>query len=355
MPFYTPLRYPGGKRRLVSSIVRLLAANRLTNIEYAEPYAGGAAIALALLFGEQASVIHINDLSRPVHAFWYSVLHHTDDLCRRVERTSVTMREWHKQRAVYDRRETADVPDLGFATLFLNRTNRSGIVAGGVIGGKKQGGTWTLDARFNRDELVQRIRRIRRYGNRINLHQSDALQFTTDVVSNLGLRSFAFYDPPYIENGDGLYLNTYDVDGHRRLAARVMELTQPWVVTYDSAAITHGLYGTKRRIVYGLNYVAQARYEGREVMFLADRLALPDGWQKPRAQIELSPPRSKNPVFGRMENMKSQTEKGQGPRAAERFERTPRPVRMVSAAGSVPVKSVNGARRKRNAATRPGR
>lgn len=320
MPFYTPLRYPGGKRRLVPFVKTLLKLNGLRDIQYAEPYAGGAAIALALLFEEYAADVHINDLSRPVYAFWYSALNDTDGLCKRIESTDVSMKEWHKQRAIYDDRATASLDDLGLATLFLNRTNRSGIISGGVIGGKAQSGEWSLDVRFNKTELIQRIRKIGRYRSRIHLHQLDALQFTTSVVSNLGPKSFAFYDPPYIENGDGLYLNDYDLDGHKQVSVGVTSLTFPWVVTYDHAAVAARLYRFNRRIQYGLQYTAQGRYEGKEVMFLADNLLVPDEWQRGRT-FQLSPLQSRRDeaVCGRMVDVKPHTEMAEGPSALERF------------------------------------
>src|SRR5687767_9436292 len=98
---YTPLRYPGGKRRLVGVITQLLEANDLKDINYVEAYAGGAAIPLALLFEEYASVVHINDLSRPVFAFWHSVLNNTEAMCERIARVKVTMLEWRRQRKIY--------------------------------------------------------------------------------------------------------------------------------------------------------------------------------------------------------------------------------------------------------------
>lgn len=268
-------------------------------MQYAEPHAGGAAVALALLLQEYASIVHINDLSRPVYAFWHTALNETAELCRRIQRVKVTMREWHRQREVYGRRDSADLADLGFATLFLNRTNRSGILAGGVIGGKGQTGAWGLDARFNKDELIRRIRKIGRYSSRIKLYQSDALDFTKQTLPQLGPNAFAFYDPPYIENGGDLYLNDYTLDDHRLLASHVSRLAQPWVVTYDYAAVKHQLFPAHRSIVYGLNYSAQDRYQGREVMFISNNIRLPQDWQLD-TRILMSPARSRYPVYGFM-------------------------------------------------------
>lgn len=184
--------------------MRLLEENELTDVTYVEPCAGGASIALSLLLQEYASSVHINDLSRPIYAFWHAVLNETADLCRLIERVHVTMQEWQRQRAVYENRDHADLLELGFATLFLNRTNRSGIVAGGVIGGKGQTGAWLLDARFNKSELIRRIRRVSHYKRRIRLHQLDALQLTNEVLPKLGPNAFVFYDPPYIDKGEAL-------------------------------------------------------------------------------------------------------------------------------------------------------
>src|SRR5205807_3700 len=104
----------------------------------------------------------------------HSVLNATGKLCERIAEANVNVREWRKQREVYRARETCNLEDLGFATLFLNRANRSGIISGGVIGGLSQKGAWGIDARFGKQSLIERVRKIGRYRDRIQLYQMDA-------------------------------------------------------------------------------------------------------------------------------------------------------------------------------------
>ena len=218
---FSPLRYPGGKRTLYPLIARLLQINSLLRRRYAEPFAGGSGLALALLYGGHVSEIHINDVDPSIWAFWYSALNYSEDLVHLIASTPVTVEEWRRQKEVYLARDHTEILSLGFAAFFLNRTNRSGVIKGaGVIGGVNQEGPYKIDCRFNREELIRRVLRIGKYRKRIHLTNEDALGFLDNVVADFSEKTFLFIDPPYLKRGADLYTNYYCRDDHRTLSGQ---------------------------------------------------------------------------------------------------------------------------------------
>jgi DNA adenine methylase len=274
---YTPLRYPGGKGKLAAYIKDLMTENKLLDGEYVEAYAGGAAIGLELLFHDYVSRIHINDLSRPVHAFWHSVLHQTDSLCKLVHDTPLTLKAWDRQKRVFANADAFDNLTLGFATFFLNRTNRSGILNGGVIGGRDQSGPWKIDARFNRDELIFRIESIAKMKRRISLTKMDALKFLKAGVADWPAKTLIYLDPPYFEKGRELYYDFYESKDHEALSQFVVSklVRQRWIVSYDNVPAIRELYKGRQRLTYELGYSARDAREGAEVIFFSDSLRVP--------------------------------------------------------------------------------
>lgn len=273
--FPSPLRYPGGKGKVANYVKLLFLENDLVGGEYAEPYAGGAAVALSLLFEEFAARVHINDVDPRVTTFWAAVLNDTDALCQRIADTPVTMDEWARQREVQLSNEPEPL-DLAFSTFFLNRTNRSGILKGGVIGGQRQRGKWKLDARYNKGNLIKRVHKVARFESRIFLTQLDAAAFLDNVVPSLPDRSLLYLDPPYYLKGPGLYHAFYEPADHARIAEMMAQLDRPWIVSYDAVRPVMELYDQHRRIRYGLSYSAADRYRGGEVMFFSPGLRQPE-------------------------------------------------------------------------------
>jgi DNA adenine methylase len=274
---FTPLRYPGGKAKLAGFVKKLMEKNQLLDGEYVEPYAGGAAIALELLFHEYVDRIHINDVSRPVHAFWKAVLDHTEDISKLVRDTKLTVRAWDKQRRIIEKPTENDALALGFATFFLNRTNRSGILNGGIIGGRDQTGPWKIDARYNAPELVNRIQSIAAMKDRINLTRKDALRFLESGVKKWPAKTLVYLDPPYYVKGRDLYHDFYNPEDHSRVAdfVRTSITKQRWIVSYDNAAAIRQLYKGSPHIAYDIGYSARSASQGSEVMFFGDGLKVP--------------------------------------------------------------------------------
>ncbi len=274
---FTPLRYPGGKAKLAAYVKSLMKENRLLDGEYVEPYAGGAAIALELLFEEYVSRIHINDVSRPVHAFWKAVVDHTEAISKLVRDTPLTVKAWDKQRKIMEQPTKHDALTLGFATFFLNRTNRSGILNGGIIGGRDQIGPWKIDARYNAPELVNRIQSIAAMKDRIKLTRQDALRFLKSGVEKWPAQTLVYLDPPYYVKGRDLYYDFYEPGDHASVAQFVREgiTKQKWIVSYDNAPAIRKLYKGSPHIVYDIGYSAREASQGSEVMFFGDGLKVP--------------------------------------------------------------------------------
>jgi DNA adenine methylase len=277
MRHYSPLRYPGGKGRLAPFVQTLFERNNLADGHYVEPYAGGAAVGLSLLFLEYASRIYINDISKPVYLFWKVVLEETDALCRKIRDKQVTPEEWRRQRNILFHYRDHSRVSVAFSMFFLNRTNRSGIIhSGGMIGGNDQTGTWKIDARYNKPELISRIEAVASYSNRIHVSNKDAEAFLKSTVPNLPEKSLTFLDPPYFTQGQSLYENHYQPEDHVRLARVVKEtLQQNWIISYDNHPQIRKAYRGCKKLVYLLPYSAARKYEGSEVMFFSDGLDVP--------------------------------------------------------------------------------
>lgn len=274
---YSPLRYPGGKGKLSRFMAAIVRANGLSDGRYIEPYAGGAGIAWELLITGVVRRVLINDISPQVFAFWSAVLNHTEELSRRIRDVPLSVEEWDRQKEIFRRPEDASTLELGFSCFYLNRTNRSGILNGGLIGGRNQGGKWRMDARFNRADLVRRIKKIADCRGRIEVTCADAVAFLRQKSGGFGEKDLIYVDPPYFQKGRLLYYDAYGPDDHAALAALLSELEGPrWVVSYDDVEDIRKRYSFTARLRYTIGYSACGRTQGREVMFFSKRMVVPD-------------------------------------------------------------------------------
>ena len=272
----SPLRYPGGKSRLAPYITQLIRCQDKRPTSYAEPFAGGAGAALKLLTNETVKTIHINDLSSGIAAFWRSVFNSNKEFIAKVRETPITMDEWYKQRDIFRNPDKYDDITLGFATFFLNRCNRSGILTAGPIGGLKQAGKWKIDARFNRSNLAEKIIFIGKYSKRVSVTQLDAKEFMGSVEPE-GENVFFYVDPPYIVQGEQLYLNSLTYQNHIELAEYLHGVSAPWILTYDVVdQVTDDLYKGLRVAEFDISHTAQKQHIGSEYIVYGDNVKVPN-------------------------------------------------------------------------------
>jgi len=273
----SPLRYPGGKTKFYSYVKEILSCNDMLGETYVEPFAGGAGLALKLLLNGDVSRIVINDFDPAIYSFWYSILNKTEAFCELVENAVLTQEQWRIQRSTYMNLDITDPLALGFATFYLNRTNVSGVVKGGMIGGQEQNGKYGLDARFNRHSLINKIKTIAAQKDQIVLLNQDAKEFLQPQQLRRFYKTFINLDPPYVKKGAQLYKNAFCESDHRELSELVKQCCRKWIVTYDICPLVAELYKDFRSSYLDVTYSIQSSKRAKEYIFFSDNLVLPEG------------------------------------------------------------------------------
>ncbi len=270
---YSPLRYPGGKTFLFPFFDSVIKKNGLKKVTYIEPFAGGAGAALALLFTGKVDNIVINDFDKAIYSFWRSAIFNSEKFVKKIHSTPVTVKEWRKQKLIYTNPKSKQF-ELGFATFFLNRTNVSGILEGGPIGGFEQLGKWKIDARFNKEKLSERISQLSLHKKQISVFKKDGLELIKDYLNKKN--TFIYLDPPYFEKGAALYLNHYKKNNHEALAEKLNKNCDAfWLLSYDDKKEIKSLYPARKIVNFSLNYNAYEARKGREVMIFSDAVVRP--------------------------------------------------------------------------------
>lgn len=265
----SPFRYPGGKTQLTNYIEHLLRINDITDT-YIEPFAGGAGVAIGLLLDNKIKNIVINDYDKSIYSVWNSILNKPHQLISKIKNTEITLNEWNRQKKIHEHfKNHQNSIENAFSTLFLNRTNVSGIISGGPIGGQNQSGKYKIDCRFNKDKVIGKIKAINNRRNNITITRMDATDFIDKVVSQYdSTSSFIFFDPPYYKQGQNLYLSFYNSNGHKKLAKKIQSLNDyKWITTYDCEKDILNMYSQSTAYKYSLRYSANNKKIASEYLF----------------------------------------------------------------------------------------
>ena len=290
--FYSPLRYPGGKGKLAEFMKYMIVQLGHSGGTYIEPFAGGAGIAIELLLRGVVSRIVINDYDKGIWSFWKAVLTETNRFIGELEVVPLTMEEWNRQRMICLTQNDKYSFELGFATFYMNRTNRSGIIKGGVIGGVDQSGVWKMDARFNREELIRRVESIAKRKSDIKLYNKDINSFITRYIPQYEENALVYFDPPYFKKGKQLYMNYFKLEDHVRIERVIRNYVQcDWIITYDYAKEIEEIYKNYSMCLYDLKYSVSSKCKASELMIFKDGISIPndENLQKQRIKLNIRP------------------------------------------------------------------
>ncbi len=264
----SPLRYPGGKSKIYERVKNLIIANGYDNRMYVEPFAGGFGIGIGLLCEGVVPLVILNDFDSHIYNFWTSVLNDTDSLLQLITDTPITIEEREKQKQNY-RDLDADPLIDGFATLFLNRVNFSGVIKGGPIGGLNQSGTYKIDCRFNKEDISRRIEAIAQLKSKIKLYNKDAGYLIKMHLMKMKAPMFLNIDPPYVIKGSQLYTNFFTEGDHlnlQRVIVKHLDADYPWIITYDDCSLVRDLYRQFHMQEYSITHNAGGTVLGKEIV-----------------------------------------------------------------------------------------
>lgn len=264
----SPLRYPGGKSKIYEKVKNLILANSYGNRMYVEPFAGGFGIGIGLLYEGVVPSAILNDFDKHIYHFWYAVLNETDALLRLITETPITIEERERQKQNYKSSDSDPLKD-GFATLFLNRVNFSGVIKGGPIGGLDQSGTYKVDCRFNKKDIKSKIEIIAQLKSKIKLYNKDAGYLIRMSLMKMKSPMFLNIDPPYVVKGSQLYTNFFTEGDHlnlQRVITKHLDAEYPWIITYDDCPLVRDLYRRFNMQEYSIAHNAGGTVSGKEIV-----------------------------------------------------------------------------------------
>lgn len=272
----SPLRYPGGKARIADFMEDLILLNNLDRVRLIELFAGGAGASLTLLENGIVEEVVLNDLDPHIFAFWKVVLEYKDELINLIHTTEINMDNWKIQKEIYLNYQHYDTLEIGFSTFFLNRTNRSGILNAGPIGGLNQEGNYKMDVRYNVPALINRIERIASLRDKITIYNHEAIELIEKLFLEANDSNLFFLDPPYYNQGRNLYFNFYTHENHENLAYLLAKYrSDKWFLTYDNCVEINELYDSFSRGYLPMTYTLQEKVRTNEVIIFSDSLEIP--------------------------------------------------------------------------------
>jgi DNA adenine methylase len=268
-PTVTPLRYPGGKTWLLPYINDFLKFHKIQLGTIIEPFAGSASVSVGLLKSGIADNAVLCENDPMIISFWKSALYSSEEFVELIKNTDISMDTWYEFKKYLANDAPTKYSDLeiGFAFLFYNRTNYSGIITAGPIGGRRQLSKYSIKCRFNPERIIKKVSQLSALNERIEIIHGDGNEYLRKFTGNQEENIFIYVDPPYYDAGKVLYRKFFAIDDHMELEGILTHINSPWLASYDDVNFIRNLYkSSKSQYVYTDYQAGNLKRGSRELL-----------------------------------------------------------------------------------------
>lgn len=264
----SPLRYPGSKQKFCSTLYEIMRANNLKPSLFIEPFAGGASVSLFMLQHNYVEKIALIEKDPLVASFWHTVFFNSEWLIKEIKKLNISLEEWHYFKKYKPRTKKTQA----LKCLFLNRTNFSGILKAGPIGGQKQISEYKINCRFNKNAIIEKIKILSQYKDRVLFVDEGDYRDSLDKRKKyINESTFIYFDPPYVNKAKDLYNFYFKEQDHLNLKKLIKSLNSYWLLSYDYEPPLSDLY--KNFAQYGFFDIRYTTSSNKERIFKKEFIA----------------------------------------------------------------------------------
>lgn len=264
----SPLRYPGSKQKFCTTLQKIMQSNGIKPDLFIEPFAGGASVSLYMLQHNYVNRIALIEKDPLVASFWHTVFFEPEWLIKEIKKLKVSLDEWHHFKKYKPKVKRTQA----LKCLFLNRTNFSGILKAGPIGGQKQISQYKIDCRFNKKAIIEKIEILSSYRDRVLfIDESDYQTSLKNRQQYINKDTFIYFDPPYVNKAKDLYNFYFKEKDHLALKQLIENLNSKWLLSYDYEPPLSDLY--KSFAQYGFFDIRYTTSSNKERIFKKEFIA----------------------------------------------------------------------------------
>ena len=256
----SPLRYPGGKSRVVERIAALVPPFD----EFREPFVGGGSVFVYLRQKFPGKKFWINDIYRELAVFWGQNQINAAEVVEQVTRWKAEFSDGKRlHKFLRENKENFGEIETAAAFFVFNRITFSGTTEAGGFS------LQAFERRFT-DSSIKRLKAIPAILQDVKITNSDY----EELLATGGENVFLFLDPPYFSAvNSALYGkngNLHKSFDHERFAKNLKNCPHKWLLTYDDSPFIRELFSfaniTDWNLTYGMrNVTSDSNQKAREL------------------------------------------------------------------------------------------